>query len=123
MKVVGEAEVYCAAENGRIRKIRVILSPDLTDIMLLGWQSQMALGLLHSSWPKVLVQTQCHQVNHEENEKQDVLVEEKKYQDFPVDGKKFKEVRQLLEEYKDIFHDELDTSDRLVTGKLDLKLK
>ena len=26
-------------------------------------------------------------------------------------------------EYQDIFHDELDTSDRLATGQLDLKLK
>jgi hypothetical protein len=42
--------------------------------------------------------------------------------DFPVD-KKYKEVRKLLEEFKDIFHDELDETDRLAGGLLDLKLK
>ena len=33
MKVLGEAGIYCAAENGRIRKIRVMISPDLADRM------------------------------------------------------------------------------------------
>ena len=36
MRVTGEAEVYCAEENGKVKKIRVIISPDLADWMLLG---------------------------------------------------------------------------------------
>ena len=48
MRAVGEAEVYCAAENGSIKKIRVIISPDLADRMLLRWQAQMTLGEISS---------------------------------------------------------------------------
>ena len=48
--------------------------------------------------------------------------EEEEQPDFPVD-KKFKRVRELLDEYKDLFRDELDTTDRLSAGELDLKLK
>ena len=52
-RVTGEAEVYCAAENGKVKRIRVIISSDLADRMLLGWQAQINLGLLHPSWPQV----------------------------------------------------------------------
>ena len=62
MKVVGECEVYTAALNGRTRKIRVIVSPDLVDNMLLGLQSQKFLGILHQSWPNAIVQAQRNQV-------------------------------------------------------------
>ena len=66
MKVLGKAEVYCAAKNGGTKKICVIISSDLVDNMLLGWQSQIVLGMLHLSWPNVLCQAKCNQVNHEE---------------------------------------------------------
>ena len=112
----------------RTKKIRVIISSDLVDNMLLGWQSQIVLGMLHPSWPNILFQAKCHQVNHEEKNgrksRKDKFEEEKgkkQQADFPVD-EKYKEVRELLDEYKDIFHDELDTSDRLAGGLLDLKL-
>ena len=79
MRVTGEAEVYCAAKNVKVKKIRVIISPDLADRMLLGWQAQMKLGLLHPSWPKVWDHRQCHQVNHEEE------AVEKKKQESPME--------------------------------------
>ena len=40
-----------------------------------------------------------------------------------MDRQKYPEVSQLLVEFADVFHDQLDTSDRLATGELNLKLK
>ena len=122
-KVLGEAEVYCAAKNGGTKKICFNISSDLVDNMLLGWQSQIALRMLHQSWPNVLFQAKCQQVNHEEENRRksrkDKFEKEKgrKQQDFPVD-EKYKEVRKLLDEYKDIFHDEMDTSDMLAGHRI-----
>jgi hypothetical protein len=77
--------------------------------------------MLHPSWPQVLFQAKCHQVKHEEENGRKSR-KDKFEADFPVD-KKYTEVRELLDEYKDIFHYELDTLDRLSGGLLDFKLK
>ena len=120
MRVTGEAEVYCAAENGKVKKIRVIISLDLADQMLLGWQAQIKLGLLDPSWPQVWDYGQCNQVNHEEQKKQDspVAQEEtqRQQQEFPLDKQECPAVSQLLMEFEDIFYDKLNTSDHLATG-------
>ena len=66
--------------------------------MLLGWHSQIALGM-----PNVLFQAKCQQVNHEEENgrkiRKDKFEKEmgKKQQDFPV-NEKYKEVWKLLDE-------------------------
>ena len=110
MKVSGEAKVYAALSNGKTRHIRVIVSPDLEDTMLLGWQTQQILGMLPKSWPQVMESERCNKVSHG------------KEGDFPVD-EKYPKVRALLEEFGDVFHDALEEDDRLCDGILDLKLK
>ena len=40
MKVNGECILYAKAPGGKAQRIRVIVSPDLRDKMLLGWKSQ-----------------------------------------------------------------------------------
>ena len=109
MKVEGEARVYAAAEDGKTKAICVIVSPDLVDSMLLGWQSQISLGILHTTWPQGIPQARCQQVKHEEKDKN------KQMADFPVDVK-YQKVRDLLEEYQDVFHDKLEETDRLYMG-------
>ena len=42
--------------------------------------------------------------------------------EFPVD-KKCPKIKELIEEFRDVFRDELEESDRLSGGMLDLKLK
>ena len=110
MRVSGEATVYAALRNGKTKHIRVIVSPDLDDTMLIGWQTQQVLGMLPKSWPQVMPSERCKKVSH------------KNEGDFPVD-KKYPKVRALLEEFEDVFHDALDEEDRLCEGMLDLKLK
>ena len=83
--------------------------------MLLGWQSQISLGILHATWPQVIQQARCQKVQHEEKDKK------KQKADFPID-EKYQKVRDL-QEYQDVFHDELDETDRLCEGLLDFKLK
>ena len=110
MRVSGESKVYAALKNGKTKHIRVIVSPDLDDTMLIGWQTQQALGMLPASWPEVMLSEMCKKVAHEDDG------------DFPVDSK-YPKVRALLEEFKDVFHDVLSEEDRLCEGELDLKLK
>ena len=113
MKVSGECIVYAAAPGGKTRRIRVIVSPDLRDKMLLGWRAQKLLGLLHESWPGVIKQEQakCNQViGHQEEEtgkKKKKKKKKKEEQEFPVD-KKYEKITQVLEEYRDLFRDELE---------------
>ena len=70
---------------------------------------------------------QYNQVTHKVQEKQNSPVDQqevqRQQQEFPVDKQEYPEVSRLLMEFEDIFHDRLDTSDRLATGELDLKLK
>merc|ERR1719239_56660 len=108
MRVSGEATVYAALRNGKTKHIRVIVSPDLDDTMLIGWQTQQVLGMLPKSWPQVMPSERCKNVSH------------KNEGEFPVD-KKYPKVRALLEEFEDVFHDALDEEDRLCEGMLDLK--
>ena len=110
MKVSGEAKVYAALPNGKTKHIRVIVSPDLEDTMLIGWQTQQVLGMLPKSWPQVMDSERCRKVSQEHEG------------DFPVDDK-YPKVRALLEEFDDVFHDALGEEDRLCEGMLDLKLK
>ena len=84
--------------------------------MLLGWQSQISLGIHHTTWSQVIPQARCQQVKHEEKDKK------KQMADFPV-GVKYQKVRDLLEEYQDVFHDKMEERDRLCDGVLNLKLK
>ena len=76
MRVTGEAKVYAALKNGKTKHIRVIVSPDLDDTMLIGWQTQQTLGMLPPTWPEVMISEMCKQVAHEEGE-----------DDFPVNSK------------------------------------
>ena len=76
MRVTGETEVYCAALDGKVKRIRVIISPDLADRILLGWQAQIKLGLLHPNWPQVWDFGKCNQVNHHKVQRE---------KDIPVD--------------------------------------
>ena len=117
MKVIGEAKVYAALKHGKTKMIRVIVSPDLEDEMLLGWRSQKTLGMLPSSWPEVMLSERCNQVTAEEEGKK-----KEKQADFPIDPK-YSKVLALVREYEDVFHDHLDETDRLCEGELDLKLK
>ena len=77
---------------------------------------------------------QCNQVNHEVQKKQDSRAEQqevqrqqqeaqRQQQELPVDKQEYPAVSQLLMEFEDIFLDKLDTSDRLATGELDLKIE
>ena len=95
MKVTGECVIYAAAPEGKTKRIRVIVSPDLVDTMLLGWRSQKLLGILHESWPGVMNQdqAQCNQVKVQQKEevKKQQKKENKEKQDFPVD-KEYKRV-------------------------------
>ena len=84
MKVIGEAKVYAALKHGKTKMIRVIVSPDLEDAMLLGWRSQKTLGMLPDSWPEVMQSERCYQVTTGEEEKRK---ENKEEGDFPIDPK------------------------------------
>ena len=119
MKVIGEAKVYAALKHGKTKMIRVIVSPDLEDEMLLGWRSQKTLGMLPNSWPEVMPSERCNQVTAGEEGKRK---EKKEQADFPIDPK-YSKVLALVREYEDVFHDHLDETDRLCEGDLDLKLK
>ena len=139
MKVKGECVVYAAAPGGRNKRIRVIVSPDLRDKMLLGKRSQKLLGLLHSNCTGVIKEeisgvskeetANCNQVTG--GQKAPCKGKQKKGQkvkpEFPIDSKKYPRIQALFEEYRDVFRDvfrdELEESDRLSGGLLDLKLK
>ena len=45
MKVIGKCVLYAQVQGGKSQRIRIIISPDLKDKMLLGWKSQKLLGL------------------------------------------------------------------------------
>ena len=83
-EVIGEAKVYAALKHGKTKMIRVIVSPDLEDAMLLGWRSQKTLGMLPDSWPEVMPSERCYQVTTGEDEKKK---ENKEEGDFPIDPK------------------------------------
>ena len=112
MRVVGETKVYAALRNGKTKHIRVIISPDLEDTMLIGWRTQKTLGMLPDTWPEVMDSEKCYKVTTEEEKE---AQKGKGEGEFPIDPK-FKKVLKLVEEYSDVFHDHLDESDRLCDG-------
>ena len=119
MRVVGETKVYAALRNGKTKQIRVIISPDIEDAMLIGWRTQKTLGMLPDTWPEVMESEKCYKVTTEEGKE---VKRGKEEGEFPIDPK-YKKVLKLVKEYSDVFHDHLDESDRLCDGVLDLKLK
>merc|ERR1712012_920728 len=92
---------------------------DLQDTVLIGWQSQIALGILPPTWPGPMEEEEeemkCNQVDAQDQNDNSSYT-------FPVSDE-YPKVRALLDEYQDVFHDELEENDRLCNGVLDLKLK
>ena len=119
MKVVGEMKIFVGIKRGRVRHLRFIVSPDLQDTVLIGWQSQIALGILPPTWPGPMEEEEeemkCNQVDAQDQNDNPSYT-------FPVSDE-YPKVRALLDEYQDVFHDELEENDRLCNGVLDLKLK
>ena len=54
MEVVGEAMIFMSVRNGPVRRVRIIITPHLTDDLLISWSDQKTLSILPRSWPEVM---------------------------------------------------------------------
>ena len=114
MEVVGEAKIFMSVKNGPVRRVRIIITTQLTDDLLISWSDQKLLSILPASWPEV--------VTHEAEEMcRGVVRTEETNAEWPASWSK--KMKELLDNYDDRFKDNLEEDSRLVEGELHLKLK
>ena len=111
MSVEGEVIMYVRVTGGHVRKVIALVSSDLEDNFLLAWHDQVRCGILSESWPELPAEkrVQARQLNSHEVGQFDKVHDE--------------DIKALLTEFDDRFHDELEESDRLCDVEVDIKLK
>ena len=111
MAVEGEVIIYVRVTGGHVRKVIALVSSDLEDNFLLAWHDQVRCGILSESWPELPNEkiVQARQLNSHEVGQFDKVQDE--------------DIKALLTEFDDRFHDELEESDRLCDVEVDIKLK
>ena len=122
MRVSGEIKLFAKVKNGHIRQLRVVVSPDLADDMLVSWSDQVMLGVLHSAWPAVIPDKRCEDEEDGDEEEASCNSVRTNTEEaaFPSDWPK--ELLDLFEEFSDCFSDTLHEDMRLAKGQMDLKL-
>ena len=122
MRVSGETTLFAKVKNGHIKQLRVVVSPDLADDMLVSWSDQVLLGVLHSSWPMVIPDKRCDddEEEEEETERCNSVRTNAEEAEFPQEWPK--ELLKVFEEYNCCFSDTLQEDMRLAKGQMDLKL-
>ena len=106
-------------KNGHVKRLRVVVSPDLADDMFILWSDQVLLGVLHDNWPDVLPDKRCDDEEEKEEKCFSVKTEEEEAE-FPQEWPK--ELLETLKEYDICFSDILQDNMRLAEGEMDLKL-
>ena len=112
MEVVGEALVFMSVRNGPVRRVRIIITPHLTDDLLISWSDQKKLSILPISWPEVMPS---------EERCRGVVRTEVADAEWPAAWSN--KMKGLLNKFDDRFKDNLEEDSRLVGGELHLKLK
>ena len=120
MRVSGETTLFAKVRKGHIKQLRVVVSPDLADDMLVSWSDQVLLGVLHSNWPEVIPDKRCDDEEEEEEEKCNSVRTNTEDEEFPKDWPK--ELLAVFKDYDCCFSDILQEDMRLAEGEMDLKL-
>ena len=115
LAVEGEVDLYCKLKGGHVKKITCLVSSDLKDDLLISWHNQKDLQILSPEWPELPKDLRVE--DEADNRK---LNTHEVGQFDKVDDK---DIKSLLTEFDDVFHDELEEEDRLADVEVDIKLK
>ena len=115
LAVEGEVDLYCKLKGGHVKKITCLVSSDLKDDLLISWHNQKDLQILSPEWPELPKDLRVEdEVNNRKLNTHEV---------GQFDKVEDKDIKSLLTEFDDVFHDELEEEDRLADVEVDIKLK
>ena len=118
LAVEGEVDIYCKVKGGKVKKITCLVSSDLKDNILISWHNQKDLQILSPEWPELPKSLRLQEEEGAANNRK--LNSHEVGQFDKVDDK---DIKSLLTEFDDVFHDELEEDDRLADVEVDIKLK
>ena len=119
LAVEGEVDIYCKVKGGHVKKITCLVSSDLKDNMLISWHNQKDLQILSPEWPELPKSLRLQEEEKEGADARKVNTHEVGQFDKVDD----KDIKSLLTEFDDVFHDELEEEDRLADVEVDIQLK
>ena len=94
LSVEGKTQLFSSVPGGAIKRVRAIVSRSVGKEFLIGWKDQDRLGILHKNWPNIPDTARAVRSNKDDEE-------------WPKHWPQ--EVRDVLEEYADVFADKLTT--------------
>ena len=103
MVVDGEASVFVSVPNGKVKKMRLVVSQDVASDMLLSLGDQKLLGILPMSYPAI--------VSEDVNVARGVVKTDLEDAPFPASWPE--SVRDVLEEFDEVFADALSPGRRI----------
>ena len=115
LAVEGEVDLYCKLKGGHVKKITCLVSSDLKDDLLISWHNQKDLQILSPEWPELPKDLRVE--DEADNRKLNT------HEVGQFDKVEDKDIKNLLTEFDDVFHDELEEEDRLADVEVDIKLK
>ena len=115
LAVEGEVDLYCKLKGGHVKKITCLVSSDLKDDLLISWHNQKDLQILSPEWPELPKDLRVE--DEADNRKLNT------HEVGQFDKVEDKDIKSLLTEFDDVFHDELEEEDRLADVEVDIKLK
>ena len=117
LAVEGEVDIYCKVKGGHVKKITCLVSSDLKDNILISWHNQKDLQILSPEWPELPKNLRVQEEEAANNRKLNT------HEVGQFDKVEDKDIKSLLTEFDDVFHDELEEEDRLADVEVDIKLK
>ncbi|WP_416879700.1 hypothetical protein, partial [Litorimonas sp.] len=107
MNVTGESFCFIRCEGGRQRRCRVLVSSSISDSLIVGKDDLKLLGILHPEYPRVI--NWMSEVNKMEEKEKD--------ENLP------KYLKDVIDEFPDVFKDELDFYDQIAFEPIHLEMK
>ena len=104
MSVEGETQLFLSVPGGAIKRVKAVVSKSVGKEFLIGCKNQVSLGFLHENWPNIPgYQGAVRAVRTNVDDSA-----------WPMEW--LQEIRDVLEEYNDVFADKL-TPDRRLEGE------